>query len=332
MANDDTLQATAQPYWGFQFGTAADDTLQATTANAQLFGGEGIDHLQGGSGDTVFLGGAGADRLAAGQGADLFRFESLTDSYRTATTSHADVISNFDLAHDRLDIAALDLVGFGPLKLIYNEAKDRTYLKSFDPDAEGRRFELVLEGDQRNVLGMNIQGKVQGNDQPNQVHLDYPQAYTYDMAGGRDTVVAGATDDRLIGGTGGDTLSGGAGADVFEYQSLNDSLRSDAPGGTAGRDQLLDFNASEGDLLDLRALGFSGLGNGHGATLKAIASSDGSYTLLKSYETNAAGAHFEIRLEGNQASALDGAIVFHDASPAEATPGPELTLLGQADA
>ncbi|MEH2922330.1 Ig-like domain-containing protein [Samsonia erythrinae] len=60
---------------------------------------------------------------------------------------------------------------------------------------------------------------------------------------GNDLLYGGTGDDILIGGAGGDTLVGGAGADIFRWQS-----------GDIGNDVIKDFNAKEGDRIDLSDL------------------------------------------------------------------------------
>ncbi|MER3382620.1 Ig-like domain-containing protein, partial [Pectobacterium aroidearum] len=60
---------------------------------------------------------------------------------------------------------------------------------------------------------------------------------------GNDLLYGGAGDDILIGGPGGDMLIGGAGADIFKWQA-----------GDIGNDVIKDFNAKEGDRIDLSDL------------------------------------------------------------------------------
>ncbi|WP_420899348.1 Ig-like domain-containing protein [Pectobacterium versatile] len=60
---------------------------------------------------------------------------------------------------------------------------------------------------------------------------------------GNDLLYGGSGDDILIGGAGGDTLIGGAGADIFKWQA-----------GDIGNDVIKDFNAKEGDRIDLSDL------------------------------------------------------------------------------
>ncbi|NIB43171.1 type I secretion C-terminal target domain-containing protein, partial [Pseudomaricurvus alkylphenolicus] len=63
--------------------------------------------------------------------------------------------------------------------------------------------------------------------------------------GGGDTLLGGEDEDILFGGRGDDTLTGGSGADTFAWKAA------DADGGT---DIITDFNAAEGDVLDLQDL------------------------------------------------------------------------------
>jgi serralysin len=59
--------------------------------------------------------------------------------------------------------------------------------------------------------------------------------------GGRDTLFGYGGDDQLEGGRGFDKLTGGRGADLFIFS-------------TVGRDRITDFNAAEGDMIDISAL------------------------------------------------------------------------------
>ena len=59
---------------------------------------------------------------------------------------------------------------------------------------------------------------------------------------GADTIYGGADDDTLLGGGGNDTLTGGSGADTFAFR------------GSSGEDTIKDFNAADGDTIDLSLL------------------------------------------------------------------------------
>ncbi|WP_415860944.1 glycosyl hydrolase family 28-related protein [Azotobacter vinelandii] len=118
----------------------------------QLQGGSGADRLDGGAGDDILDGGAGRDRLSGGAGADTFVFSAREDSYRTDTAVFNDLILDFEASEDRIDLSALGFSGLGDgyggtLLLKTNAEGTRTYLKSFEADAEGRRFEVALDGD-----------------------------------------------------------------------------------------------------------------------------------------------------------------------------------------
>ncbi len=128
------------------------DTLNGAAGADVLWGGAGADRLVGGSGNDVLIGGSDADTLFGGAGADLFLFTSSTDSYRTATVGSADRIGDFDMRKDMIDLSGLGFTGLGDghgstLKLTTNAEHTRTYLKDLDPDLQGHRFELVLDGD-----------------------------------------------------------------------------------------------------------------------------------------------------------------------------------------
>jgi VCBS repeat-containing protein len=65
-----------------------------------------------------------------------------------------------------------------------------------------------------------------------------------------ETIKAGSGDDLVIGGGGADVQTGGRGKDTFAYTAAGDSANA------AGRfDTITDFKASEGDRIDLSALG-----------------------------------------------------------------------------
>jgi len=272
-----------------------------------IYGGEGNDTLAGGfkSGSTsILIGGAGRDVLNAVSEHNTLRFSSITDSYRDTTTSHSDTIKSFDAAQDKLDLTALGYTKLGDghgssLKLSYNAAQDATYLKSFDENAGGQRFELVFKGDYSDTLtNANFLQLVSGTGYNDSLQGSDVASVTLAGHDGRDLLTGGATDERLDGGAGGDTLKAGAGADAFVYNNVLDSVKSNS-GSTQGRDLISDFSAAEGDTIDLSALGFSGFGDGHDGTLKVSVNAAGDKTSLKSLDTDSAGNHFEIMFSGN---------------------------------
>jgi Ca2+-binding RTX toxin-like protein len=279
-----------------------------------IYGGQGDDTLAGGfkSGSTsVLVGGAGRDVLKAVSEHDVLRFDTLTDSYRDAVSAHFDTIEDFDASQDTLDLTALGYTTIGDghgasLKVLYNAAQDLTYLKSFDENSQGQRFELAFKGDYSDTLSQaNFPQLVSGT--PSNDQLNGSAAVSVTLAGyaGRDTLVGGAADERLIGGGGGDTLTGGLGADAFVYTDKADSSKFDTEGNAQARDLIKDFSLTQGDTIDLSQLGFSGLGDGHDGTVKVTVNATGDKTALKSLDTDEAGNLFEIQFEGNVADQLN---------------------------
>lgn len=130
---------------------AAGDLEQLVAAPSQ------DDVLVGTGADDILDGGAGRDKLVGAGGADAFLFSARADSHRTAAASFADLVQDFDPTQDHIDLSALGFAGFGDGRngtLLVQTSGDatRTYLKSYEADAEGRRFEVVLDGDHAGAI------------------------------------------------------------------------------------------------------------------------------------------------------------------------------------
>ncbi|ACO79521.1 Secreted mannuronan C5-epimerase [Azotobacter vinelandii CA] len=299
-----------------------EDFIFATPSGQQLLeGSAGNDSLQGTAADEIVHGGAGRDTLSGGAGADVFRFSELTDSYRTASTSFADLITDFDLADDRIDLSGLGFSGLGDgydgtLAVVVNSTGTRTYLKSYEANAAGERFEIALDGDLSAFTGANLildeRVVLEGSDGNDT--LDGGSAAEELLGGaGNDSLDGGAGNDILDGGAGRDTLTGGSGADVFRYDDALDSFRNYGTGVT-GTDTITDFTPGE-DLIDLSALGYTGLGDGYNGTLAVVLNGDGTRTYLKDRESDAEGNQFEIALGGDLVDRLDaGDFIFAEAA------------------
>ncbi|WP_335945036.1 M10 family metallopeptidase C-terminal domain-containing protein [Pseudomonas sp. G166] len=280
------------------------------------------DAIFGGAGNDLLDGQQGRDLLTGGAGADTFRYQSVTDSYRTATAAHSDRITDFDPSTDTLDLSSLGFLGLGnghngTLAIRVNESGTRTYLKSFEANAEGERFEVVFDGN----LGQTL----------NETNLLFQQASLMGTEGGdrlqgnaRGEIIEGfAGDDRLygalgndvlVGGEGRDLLVGGGNNDVFRFGGLSDSYRTATENHT---DRLIDYTAGE-DTIDLSALGFTRLGDGYNGTLDVVVNEAKNLTYLKSYEADASGARFELSLVGDHSGYRDLNIVFAEPLEAEA--------------
>ena len=94
-------------------GTAGNDILTGTSASEIFYGAAGNDTINAGAGSDILVGGAGVDKLTGGTGADTFRFVAQSDSYRNATTSFDDTITDFDVTQDKIDLAGLGFTGLG---------------------------------------------------------------------------------------------------------------------------------------------------------------------------------------------------------------------------
>lgn len=66
---------------------------------------------------------------------------------------------------------------------------------------------------------------------------------------GKDLIKGDAGDDWIYGAAGADKLSGGTGADIFVYKTAAES-----PGAPTLRDEILDFDRSEGDRIDISTI------------------------------------------------------------------------------
>ena len=125
-----------------------------------------------------------------------------------------------------------------------------------------------------------------------------------DGGAGDDILIGGAANDTLIGGEGNDLLFGGLGADTFKWE-LNDQGTADNP----AIDTVMDFNASEGDKLDIGEL--LDYENGDSLDAYIVAEEDSGDTVLYvNSEGGLAGdkenADQVIRLEGKSFSDFGG--------------------------
>ncbi|WP_040262486.1 M10 family metallopeptidase C-terminal domain-containing protein [Pseudomonas massiliensis] len=309
-------------------GTGGDDNLLGTGANETLMGYAGKDVINGAGGNDVLVGGAGADKLTGGTGSDTFRFTAASDSYRTASVKAKDTLTDFSTSGDKIDVAALGFTGLGnghgnTLQVSYDATSKLTYLKDYDADANGARFELGLSGNylsslkassfifakaptapldtsapEAAVAAAAVANPLNGTAGDDTLIGDGPANIINGLAG-KDSIDGMGGNDRLTGGAGVDTLTGGTGTDTFVYTAVSDSFRSTS--GTVASDLIKDFST---DRIDLSALGITGLGDGKGTTVSVTTSSDGSKTYIKSYVADAAGERLEISLQGNQVANL----------------------------
>jgi uncharacterized delta-60 repeat protein len=294
-------------------GYAGEEILLGSDAAEIIHGLAGDDVLQGNGGRDVLQGGAGA-------GADIFRFAELSDSFRTTTQNNSDRVMDFDASQDRIDLIGLGFTGIGDghggtLAVMASSDGTRTYLKNYDADASGQRFELILDG--------NLSGQL---DSSNVVFT----APTVEGTSGKDTMTGSALseiihgldgNDRINGGAGADVIIGGAGADrlnggdradislwtdnrenadVFRYLSTEDSYRTDSH---SFADLIEGFTVD--DKIDVSALGYTGFGEGTGTTLEMVYNNELDRTYLRDVEADAQGHRFQVALAGDWRESLD---------------------------
>ncbi|WP_433860607.1 M10 family metallopeptidase C-terminal domain-containing protein [Pseudomonas thivervalensis] len=272
------------------------------------------DAILGGAGNDLLDGQQGRDLLAGGAGADTFRYQSVTDSHRTATAAHSDRITDFDPNTDTIDLSTLGFLGLGnghdgTLAIRVNESGTRTYLKSFEANADGERFEVVFDGNLGQALNeTNIlfqQARLTGTEGADRLQGN-ARGEIIEGRAGDDHLYGALGNDVLVGGEGRDLLTGGGNNDVFRFDGLSDSYRTATENHT---DRLVDYTVGE-DTIDVSALGFTRLGNGYDGTLDVVFNEAKDLTYLKSYEADVSGARFELSLVGDHSGYRNLDVVF----------------------
>ena len=90
-------------------GMEGDDKLDGGAGNDILTGGDDDDTLTGGDGRDTMTGGGGNDTLVGGAGADEMTGNEGTDTFVFGLGHGADIIDDFTVADDRINLAAFNL-------------------------------------------------------------------------------------------------------------------------------------------------------------------------------------------------------------------------------
>lgn len=291
-------------------GGSASDTISGGDGNDSLYAASGNDILDGGNGNDLLDGSAGADAMTGGLGNDTYVVDSVNDkiielagqgtdtvvssiSYTlgdtlenltlrgSAYSATGNALSNTITGNDGKNLidgraGADTMIGRGGDDVY---VVDNTGDKVIE-DANGGKdvvkasvsFTLSANVEQLQLTGIaaiNGTGNsgadwIGGNDAAN----------TLNGAAGNDTLRGNGGADVLIGGIGRDFSFGGAGADRFVFSSLGDSTVEDK-----GRDQILDFSRSDGDLIDLAKIDANGADAGEGS-FKLLSAFDGTHGAL----------------------------------------------------
>ncbi|EPX75542.1 calcium-binding protein [Salipiger mucosus] len=307
--------AVADVYFGDDFGNqmfgeAGDDDIRGRDGDDSIIGGlgadtllgnDGADTVSGGEGDDVVVGGFGADVVVGGDGLD--RLEGGAGADTLLAGAHADTIEG-GLGDDLIDGAGgFDTVlytglsegvilnlengvatGGGGSDTVSNvehavgSAGDDVV---YGTELHGNRLEGSLGDD--DLYGLNGRDTLLGGDGNDALY------------GGEDVdwLLGGDQDDRLDGGGGTDVLTGGDGADTFVLSDI-----ADTGVGRWDRDEIRDFDASDGDVIDIS-----------GVDADAGAAGDQAFTFAGTDFTGTAG---EVILEDHVFSGVDVTIASMD--------------------
>jgi serralysin len=216
------------------YGTAKAETLNAldgvTNGADLIFGRDGNDRIYALGGNDEIWGGGGADYIDGGSGIDT---ASYSDS---ATRVWVDLRSGrgqYGAAEGDTLVAIENLTGSA-----YNDQLAGNDAANVLRGLGG--FDLISGyGGDDTIYGGDLGDSLAGQDGEDDLHGD----------AGNDALDGGAGNDTLHGDAGRDKLIGGNGGDRFIWAVVEDTgANPDAA------DTIVDFNAAEGDRIDLSAI------------------------------------------------------------------------------
>jgi len=230
------------------YGGLRGDILSGGDDSDFLFGEEGADFLFGDDGNDILTGGLDNDTLTGGAGYDIFVF---------AADSGRDVITDFNVNDDLIDLTAyntdvsdlrfsqnsegITLFIGSSIIFLENIFRDDLTLDNFifvDPDS-------ISDEDDQNIQGSHGDDVLEGGSGDDTINASNGDDTVYGHDGddvlngenGNDTLFGGAGADELIGSHGADNLFGGDGDDLLDGGNDNDHLE-----GGSGNDTLIGFN------------------------------------------------------------------------------------------
>lgn len=212
-------------------GTAGNDNLTGITVGAStsdiMDGREGNDDLAGWAGDDVYYFSIGDDTVQETSGSETIRFREAWDT------------------------GDIEIYRSGEFLILEDQnGNSMKCYAHFTTDSGGdnsaTRIEQIVFSDTTTwtLSGMEIEtrGTSSGDSIHGAVGGDASSADTIYGLGGYDSISSGAGNDTLYGGDGGDSLYGGSGADTFVLETAS---------AFNNRDDVGDFNAGDGDVIDL---------------------------------------------------------------------------------
>jgi Ca2+-binding RTX toxin-like protein/arylsulfatase A-like enzyme len=210
-------------------GSLRGDTLIGGAGADVLRGGAGDDMLSGGAWNDELWGGAGNDVMTGGAGADRFHVDAGADRITDLGFGGADTLIVWAGASVTATLAA----GWAAPRLTANSGVANILANGHDANlAQATGSQGWNVSNAGSATGVVLTGSALA-----------------------DRLTGGSGADTLIGGLGADVLAGGAGADVFRFTSA----------AAADGDVILDFNAAQGDVIDLSPIDANGARPGNAA-------------------------------------------------------------------
>ncbi|EPX85322.1 M10 family metallopeptidase C-terminal domain-containing protein [Salipiger mucosus] len=208
-------------------GNADDDSLYGNAGNDTLLGGGGNDRMEGGDDNDVLFGSSNSDSLHGGLGDDTLDGGGGYDTavyagiYAPVTVNLESGIASGGAGSDVLS----------NIEHVFGSASNDTI---YGTNTHGNRLEGSAGND--TIYGLDGRDTILGGNSDDRLY------------GGDDVdkLLGGAQDDFLDGGGATDFLTGGTGADTFVLRSIDDTGV-----GRWNRDQIRDFDATEGDEISL---------------------------------------------------------------------------------
>jgi serralysin len=134
-------------------GGGGNDLLRGGQGNDTLYGGDGDDILIGDKGDDLLRGLSGTDILTGGEGRDIFAIAAWDDPFDIAhaDTSHLDVITDFTIGVDWIDLGVL-----GGVRDRYLAGTASDYMSAYNLAAEILKNNPARNGDDNPVALIQV--------------------------------------------------------------------------------------------------------------------------------------------------------------------------------
>ena len=238
-------------------GGADGDRLHGGDGDDRIGGQDGDDFIDGGQGRDTLFGDAGRDHMVGGSEEDRLHGQDGDD---LIGGQDGDDFIDGGAGRDTLfgDAGADHMIGGGDGDaLIGQDGDDLIGGQDGDDFIDGGAGRDTLYGDAGNdhMVGGAETDALRGQDGDDLIGGEDGDDLIEGGAG-RDMLYGDAGDDVIVGGAGSDQLFGQAGADRFVFAALSDSEASSGTGDAQAlnADFVRDFNAAEGDRIDLSGI------------------------------------------------------------------------------